>query len=335
MLYLILPYFSFTESIFAKTNLDLFIENYSKRNNLKIILCEGIYDQELPDYSDKIFKHLKFKLKNILWVKENLINLAIKNLPDDAEYIAWSDRDIYFLNPFWVEQTIEKLKTHDVIQPWSEVIHLNSSYNLDFISKQKDNISFTNKSVLYAAMNYPNHKNKIATATGQIWAITKSFYKKIGKINDIEIIGGADSIIAHFCILKENSYKNILNKKTTLHSKDSWVLYKEKFKDVKYSYIDGLIVHYWHGNLEDRKYNERFDILTHYNYNPINDIMYDENDVLQFTEKGKRLEPLIKKYFVSRKENKKIEEKLEEPIFSFKYKTQTCLTAITNKNYEN
>ena len=77
MLYLILPYFDFNQSILSKKNLDLFISNYSKRANLKIVLCEGVYNEELPDYSDKIFKHLKFKLKSILWVKENLINLAV------------------------------------------------------------------------------------------------------------------------------------------------------------------------------------------------------------------------------------------------------------------
>lgn len=335
MLYLILPYFSFTESIFTKRNLDLFIENYSKNNNLKIILCEGIYHEELPDYSAKIFKHLKFKLKNILWVKENLINLAIKNLPDDAEYIAWSDRDIYFLNPSWVEQTIEKLKTHDIVQPWSEVIHLNAFHSLDFINKQQDNISFANKSILYTKINYPNYKNKIATATGQIWAINKSFYKKIEKINDIEIIGGADSIIANFCILKDNFYEKILDKKTTVHSKKNWMLYKEKFKNIKYSYIDGLIVHYWHGDLENRKYTERSKILTYLNYNPNEDISYDENGVLQFTEKGKKFEPLIKEYFASRKENEEIEQQPDDPIFYFKYKTQTCLTAAIDKNYEN
>ena len=181
MLYLILPYFDFNESIFSKKNLDLFISNYGKRDNLKIVLCEGIYDKELPDYSDKIFKHLKFKLKNVLWVKENLINLAIKNLPDDAEFIAWSDRDIYFLNPLWVEDTIEKLKTYDIVQPWSDVIHLNVCHSLTFISKRKNTLSFSNKSELCGKLNFDDCNHKIATSAGQIWAINKSFYQKIEK----------------------------------------------------------------------------------------------------------------------------------------------------------
>jgi hypothetical protein len=337
MLYLILPYFDFVQSIYSKKNLDLFISNYAQRANLRIILCEGIYNQELPDYSDKIFKHLKFKLKNIIWVKENLINLAIKSLPQDAEFIAWSDRDIYFTNTSWVEDTIEKLKTYDVIQPWSEVIHLNSSNVLDIIKKKQGSFSFSDKSELYATINHHKHKNRISTSTGQIWAMNKSFYEKIGKINDIEIIGGADSIIANFCILKKNFYINNLTTKTTPQAKNQWLEYSRKFKDIKYSYVDGLIIHYWHGCLEDRLYTSRYDVLKHYNYDPANDITYDENGVLQFTEKGKRLESAITEYFMYRKES---ESKIKEPenqddlVFYYKYKLATSLTPLIKKNHE-
>jgi hypothetical protein len=327
MLYLILPYFDFNQSILSKKNLDLFISNYSKRANLRIVLCEGVYNEELPDYSDKIFKHLKFKLKNILWVKENLINLAIKNLPDDAEFIAWSDRDIYFLNPSWVEQTIEKLKTHDIIQPWSELLLLNSHHEPDFINTGRKNLNFSYKSTLAAKIDYPDSINRIATSPGQIWAINKSFYKKIGKLNDIEIIGGADQIIAMFCVINDPSFeKKFLDKRATIKSKNSWVLYKEKFKDIKYSYIDGLIIHYWHGDLKHRKYLERTDILKNLNYNPDEDISYDQDGVLQFTEKGKRFELPIKQYFEYRKENEKIIKTLDKPMLCLKYRTEICLT---------
>jgi hypothetical protein len=339
MLYLILPYFDFIQSIYSKKNLDLFISNYAQRANLRIVLCEGIYREELPDYSYKIFKHLKFKLKDILWVKENLINLAIKSLPEDAEFIAWSDRDIYFTNTSWVEDTIEKLKTHDVVQPWSEVIHLNSSNTLHMIKKNEQTFSFSDKSQLYATMNHRQHNNKISTSTGQIWAINKSFYKKIKKINDIEIIGGADSIIANFCILQKSSYIKNLIAKTTSESKKQWIEYSRRFKDIKYSYVDGLIIHYWHGPLQDRLYTSRHDILKHYNYDPYNDIIYDENGVLQFTQKGKRLQIPVAQYFAHRKESElKIEESENQDNlpFYYKYKVGGSLTPIiSSENYEN
>jgi len=337
MLYLILPYFDFTKCAFSKKNLDLFISTYSQRANLRIILCEGIYDQELPDYSNKIFKHLKFKLKNILWVKENLINLAIKSLPQDAEFIAWSDRDIYFTNPLWVEHTIEKLKTYDVIQPWSEVIHLDSSNNLSLIKKSEENFSFADKSILYASINYSEDENRVSTSTGQIWAMNRSFYEKIEKINDIEIVGGADSIIANLCILQKPYYEKRLEMKLTPKSKNSWLLYREKFKNVKYSYVDGVIIHYWHGALIDRLYTPRSSILKYLDYDPIDDITYDENGVLQFTEKGKRFESLITEYFTYRTAQSELKIEKPELIFNYKYKctTNRHLRPTLKRDYEN
>jgi len=314
-------------------NLDLFIQNYSKRDNLKIILCEGIYNEELSDYSNIIYKHLKFKLNNILWVKENLINLAIKHLPNEAEYIAWSDRDIYFLNPSWVEETIEKLKVYDIVQPWSEIIHLNSNNELQMIARKDGMLCMSNKSVMYNAINF-NNRNKFGASTGQIWAINKLFYNKIEKINDIEIIGGADSMISNFCILKDETYENVFNKKITTSSKNKWLSYQKKFEGVKFNYVNGLIIHYWHGSMENRQYNERHNILINENYNPDNDIEYDNYGVLKFTQHGKRLEPLIKEYFYSRKENEQKIENENNHIFSISYRLQTCLVPKIIKNNE-
>lgn len=321
MLYLILPYFNFHESIFSKKNLDLFISNYSNFANLKIIISEGIYNEELPDYSNKIYKHLKFKLSNVLWIKENLINIAIRSLPEDAEFIAWADRDIFFLNPYWVEESINELKTKDIIQPWSEVIHLNEKYELETI-KRKDYFNFSSKGII---AKFLKNDKLSGSSTGQIWAINKKFYKKIGKINDIEIVGGADSILANFCIIKNASYIKRMNIRETQACVQNWNKYKENFNNFSYGYINGTIVHYWHGNIEDRQYVERHRVLTNQNYNPDNDIEYDDHGVLRFTEHGKRLEPFIKGYFLSRRENENMPLESTNNIFSTKYFFEKCL----------
>ena len=41
-------------------------------------------------------RHLQITAPSVLWLKENLINIAAKRLPDDIEYIAWLDADIEF-----------------------------------------------------------------------------------------------------------------------------------------------------------------------------------------------------------------------------------------------
>ena len=49
--------------------------------------------------------------KQVMWSKEQLVNLAIRNLPADEKFVAWIDSDVEFVNdpPTWVAQTIEVL----------------------------------------------------------------------------------------------------------------------------------------------------------------------------------------------------------------------------------
>jgi len=328
MLYLILPYFDFTKSIFFEKNLDLFINNYAKEKNLRIVLIEGIYDKSLPDFSSKVYKHLKFKLKNILWVKENLINIAIKNLPTDAQYIAWADRDILLTNPDWIQETIDKLKIYDIVQPFSEVLHLNKNYEAEMVVRSNNLFTFTGKGIISNTIT----KQKIRGAfCGQIWAINKNFYDKIGKLNDIEIVGGADAIIAKACVLQDYSYiSDKIKNKSKEKVIENWSQYYLKFKDCKYSYVTGLLVHYWHTTFSQRAHESRYKILLDENYNPEKDITYDENGVICFTKVGQRLEEKIHKYFINKDENK-INEDSTNKICSNSYMIKNVLIPVSEK----
>ena len=75
--------------------------------------------------------------------------------------------------------------------------------------------TFTGKGIISNTIT----KQKIRGAfCGQIWAINRNFYNKIEKLNDIEIVGGADSIIAKSCVLQDYSY---ISNKVKNKSKDA------------------------------------------------------------------------------------------------------------------
>lgn len=40
--------------------------------------------------------HLQIVAPSILWMKENLINIAVRHLPEHIDYVAWIDVDIEF-----------------------------------------------------------------------------------------------------------------------------------------------------------------------------------------------------------------------------------------------
>lgn len=296
-LYIIVPYFNFFNFKKPKENLISFINNNKFSDKARLIISEGVYGENNLDIkSNKIYNHLKFNLKDILWAKENLINLAIKNLPNDWKYAVWCDKDILFNSNDWVEKSIQKLKNSDIIQPWDRVFLLEESQRH---IPNKNNKLFWSESILFLKKeNIPNHAH-----CGMAWAINRNFYDKINKILDWQIVGQADVTFAFCCGLKDK--QKLLGFAKTKSMGDMLLEYSRNFNDIKYNYIENNIYHLFHGNLQCKNYFSRQEILSKYNYNPYEDIYYDSNGVLCLTKKGKRMSDDIKEYFFNRNEDDK------------------------------
>jgi len=295
-LYIIVPYFNFINYKSGIKNLEIFINNFSKYKNVQIVLVEGYYkDQQLPDYSTKIFKHIKLPLKHILWVKENLINIGFSCLPSDWQYGGWIDRDIEFINPNWVDESIEKLKTCDLLQPWTQCVFLNSNFEHVRICGHIFAESFCSlfKKNLLTKENLFSDRH---THSGQAWCINKKFYNHLGGLYERAILGGADFLWVIGVLNTQNSHHCVKG------IDDDIKLYLAKIKEAKVDYVHGIICHLYHGEYNDRRYIERYEILRKYKYLPLEDTLKDENGVLCYTDSGVRMEHDIKNYFLVRRE---------------------------------
>jgi hypothetical protein len=207
-LYVILPYFNFLKKKGFDKNLDIFLKNFKHYPNVEIIISEASFSDEFLEVN--CFKHLKYKTSQCLWYKENLINLAIKSLPEDWNYVAWIDRDIEFLKETWVDETIESLNNFDIIQPWSHILYLNENKNIQSLYKNvKDCIS-----ACYFILEKSN--SSIHTShPGHAWAANKTFFNRIKFLYDKTIFGGGDLVLID-CILnsldENNQFSPIFNK---------------------------------------------------------------------------------------------------------------------------
>jgi hypothetical protein len=307
-LYIIVPYFNHTNAAINRTNLELCLRNLSVYKNSRVILVEGIWNKEaeLQDFSDSVYKHLKLELQSPIWVKENLINLGIQSLNGDWEYACWLDKDIYFLNPNWDVDTINKLKEYDIIQPWSRVQFLNKAYEIDMLrniettsvfiesfykcpdkEKEKGFLSYAKASELgYGRSGHPGH----------VWAINRKFYEKIGGLFDKCIIGGGDS----FMVVAMDGSFNIPHLGINELYKDFFQSYVNIIKGTKVGYIEGTIIHYYHGEIINRNYYGRFNILNN-KIDLKNDLDYNHNGTLKINKP--EVEKNILDYFYSRKEH--------------------------------
>jgi len=291
-LYMIVPYFNF---IGFETRRHLFIQfiyEIQFKKGIKIIVVE--MDGPAPLPSLKVWKHVRVPMTNYIWVKENLINFGSKLLPKNWKYLSWIDADISFLNSNWVEDTITCLQFYDLVQMFQSAINLGPNGECVKVDK--------GFGYMHSASGTPYTKTDKYGFwhPGYAWACTRRFWYEVGGLIDWAILGSADRHMAMAMMglvhmsapggVHEN-YKKLLDE------------FQNRCEDLKLGYVHGTIVHHWHGSLENRKYKERWQILTENKFDPTKDIRVDSQGLIEFTSSGLRLEKEIKKYFTDRKED--------------------------------
>lgn len=291
-IYVILPYFNFCGFQRRRQLFIEFVEHMKDTEGVRIVIAEVDGPARLPHMC--VWKHLRIKPVNNIWVKECLVNMAVKSLPKNWERMAWIDADIEFLNKDWVHEAALELGSSDVIQLFQTAVNLGpngESMKID-------------KSFAYMAKESgtPYVKNDIYGFwhPGYAWACTQRAWKRMGGLIDWAILGSGDRHMAHAF------YGNIIEScPGNVHPNYKLLLeeYQKKCKGLKLSYIQGTILHKWHGSLVNRKYKERWNILTKLQYDPIGDVTKTTKGLIKLTERGKRFIEPLNDYFQERAED--------------------------------
>ena len=291
-LYVVLPYFNYCGFRKRRQLFIDFVERYKNHKGIKIVISEAVGPAPLPRLG--VFRHIKFRAHSPLWIKENLINLAIKDLPADWKYMAWIDADIVFMSADWVEDAIEELQVSDFVHLWQTAVNMGQ-----FGEAMKIDKSFGYMHAKSGHTYNPTDKYGF-WHPGYAWAARRSAIDHLGGLLDWAILGSADRHMALALIGKV-----LFSAPGTIHPNYKAMLleFEHACKDLKLSYIPGTIMHLWHGRLEDRKYRERWEILTRNQFDPATDIVFSPKGVLALTAKGDRFTDKLLEYFVDRKED--------------------------------
>jgi len=296
-LYVILPYFNYCG---FKRRKELFLEFYHRiKDNprIRIVICEAAETgkaHELPRDLPNIFIHIHITTQHQLWIKENLVNIAVRRLPPQWKYMAWLDTDIHFVDNLWVENTIARFEKYDVLQLFSSIVYMGP--NKEAMKTEKS----------FAYMYRRSGKQYTQTYRygfwhpGFAWGCTKEAYNTMGGLIDYAILGSGDHHMALGLISKiecshpkniHPNYRNLLRD------------FEKRVRSLRLGYVDGTIMHYWHGDLKLRRYKERWQILTENEYDPLIDVSRDPMELYQLTKNGKRLEKDLCDYFAGRMED--------------------------------
>lgn len=228
--------------------------------------------------------------KNILWQKEKLLNIALRNLPKEYTNVAWIDCDVLFENENWANEINEKLKYYKVLQLYENAKRLDEKGNIGRISegaiKRISRVNFV--------------ENALFGIPGFAWAMRRESIEEIGFL-ETQIIGGGDALMYYsFFGVKDSVVHEKMNKEW----KNVYLKWFDKmFSEINNSvnYIMGDIIHLYHGKMKNRNYDHRYKILSEHNFDPELDLITGKNGLWEF--KNKELLEKMSKYFESRNED--------------------------------
>jgi len=267
-----------------------------KEKRVELFVVELCYENQkfiITDSSNK--NHLQLRGKDVLWHKENMINIGVKKLlPSNWKAMAWLDADIEFENYNWVSDTLKVLNgSKDIIQLWSQA---------DNMDNDKSTINIPNSfGYQYAKGNKYSGIGVNFWHPGYAWACTRQAYEKMGGLYDKAILGSGDSIMA-LCLIKDGL--RAIKDTSTFGYKKSIIEYQKNVEGLRFGYIPGVVRHYYHGTKENRKYTERWLILLKHEFDPYTFLDYNDDGLLVPTKAcSYELIQEISNYFKERKED--------------------------------
>ncbi|MBF0489697.1 MAG: hypothetical protein HQL15_03650, partial [Candidatus Omnitrophica bacterium] len=295
-------------------------ENYqrfresSARQGLKLLVIELAFDDEsfeLKEGDADFLVQIRGTERNIIWQKEALLNIALKKLPDDCDKVVWLDCDILFKNEDWVDETSRLLEKYKVVQPFSWVIYLKEGQgNADPLSVP---FGFGDGQQLYSvAYRVAECGHQVLGGIflenghmGFAWAARREVFQLTGFFDRLPL-GGGDSLMASAFYGSRKDWVCSVLSPALLEDYIDWSRRIWETVQGSISYVPGVLLHLWHGHIQDRSYGERQEYLKQYGFDPRTDIRKNSDGIWEWALGQEELKEKIREYFIKRKEDVKV-----------------------------
>jgi len=244
---------------------------------------------------------------DVMWQKERLLNVALGALPPDCTAVAWLDCDVVLLGEEWVDRTLDLLERRQLVQPFSNVGETRPGARFIEPIEGRGRPSFASQ---YARGEIGEQElatwrvgsDPVPLHCGYAWAARREFLDTHG-FYDASILGGATREIAT-AALGDLDALVACRARTTTQVEHLLAWAKPFAADVAgdIGYVEGDLLHLWHGDAGDRGYGVRYRILVDNCFNPHLDIAHT-GGCWRWASDKPRLHRGTSLYFASRMED--------------------------------
>lgn len=225
----------------------------------------------------------------MLFQKEACINAVVGSLPPEYTSVAWLDADVWFSNPHAFSVAQSMLTVVPVVQLFSEAVWT------DVKGKETSRRPTCVKTGM--DRHWKGHP-------GFAWAAQRRMWDEAGGLYSITPVGHGDSIFA--VAVTDGDLQDVIGNpygvgiNTERHQK--WQEIIREFVRGRAMWVEGECWHEWHGDLKNRRYAQRTEVLHAFDCEK--HLLINSHGLLQWSALAPQgMRQYVKDYFENRKED--------------------------------
>jgi hypothetical protein len=293
-------YFNSANYASRKDNYLRFIREL-ERSSLRCLTVECAFGDQ--PYVLPVQSHVtRLRTPAILWQKERLLNAFVASLPPASRKVAWIDADLLFENPAWYQSVSRQLEQNAVVQLFDSVVRLPRGCEKD----DGNGEAWTSFALEHTnapgceRLGWFSHGH-----TGFAWAARRELFDRCG-LFDLCLTGSADHLMAHAFVgdFDSRCIDNLIGLGSPLHREFvKWATEAYRVTEGRIGYVEGRILHLWHGDTKDRRYHERSLAFKKLEFVPSRDIRLTSDGCWDWTGANPALEQWAADLFYDRMED--------------------------------
>jgi hypothetical protein len=248
--------------------------------------------------------------QSVMWQKERLLNVALQALPRSCRKVVWVDCDVLFGTDDWPEHLSRSLDNCIILQPFSHVHSLPPTGMTDDLrscaADRHESVSSAIASGVSPAVcigETISADGVYTYARGFTWAARRELLDEHG-FYDSCIMGNGDRAMAgaiYGCYDAVMCFQRMNDRQRARYL--GWARPFYETVGGATGSMNCHIYHLWHGQMRDRRYQERHEILPCFEFDPFEDIVVDGSGCWRWNTDKPQMHACVREYFASRKED--------------------------------
>lgn len=254
---------------------------------------------------------IRKRTRSVLWQKERLLNLAIRELPLTCEKIIWIDCDVVFDDAGWTDRVADALNRHAIVHPYSVVRHLAAGAgpgDRDGGAVTKVGQSVVSKLLSANGASRPSSSEMRRMGLNRgAWGLACAGRREVIEehgLYDACVLGSGDRAVLCAALGVFDLAREVIsmNEAFARHYM-AWARPFHESVNGDVGCVENSLDHLWHGKIEHRSYRQRHLDMRSFGFDPECDLALDEQGCWRWSSDKEDLHDFVRDYFWARRED--------------------------------